>query len=724
MKGRRLDRLLTAVAAAAAATVLVLVLAAGGQTPAGPGSDTSGVGAYIPRQLVVLAKTPQADKDVKALANALGAVIQAEIPQGRLFLFVFSDDATAGNALLKIKKDNKESFDAWRNWKFSIPKPARPPKKTHAGAAAFVPVEPEHITSDPGYSAQWGLHRIKEPWSGNPLSTDKGIAILDTGVDYNHSDLSGKVVKCFDYIDWDTDPMDLNGHGTHCAGIAAAKAANATGIHGVSPNSKIYAYRVLDASGSGGYFGVTQAIYDAADNANVSILSMSFGGYLYSGSSAYTSLESAIKYARNTKGKICCVAAGNEFNWDLFYYVYYDWGYYPVPAWYPASFTVGASEYKDFRAYFSNYDVTYVLNYETFTISFVDIVAPGYDILSTLPYEQYGNYSGTSMAAPMAAGACARVWGLHPTYTATQVQNRLITTGKSVGPTKGFPSTEKRIDLMKALGKSQTGFQGIVLNAEGAYPLNGAKVEALVGTTVKTSTTTNKAGFFTLIGLTGGTTYTLRFSRAGYLTESYSAGAATANLIKDADASYNLVPIRTLTSTDKYYRIVLSWGSGQPGYDFYYMDGYTYFPYRWWMPAGMEANSYLYTPSGYTYGWWDTGSLAESPYVQFMHDSYFDRSAECHVIRTPESGTYQYAVCVEDEDYGWGTVKYSKGGTAYAAYPIVRIYKGNTLIKVINSSAATRVGTGTLYWSVFNLNAATGAVTVINKITDTKPFYF
>nr|HPN16599.1 hypothetical protein [Candidatus Aminicenantes bacterium] len=135
MKGRRLDRLLTAVAAAAAATVLVLVLAAGGQTPAGPGSDTSGVGAYIPRQLVVLAKTPQADKDVKALANALGAVIQAEIPQGRLFLFVFSDDATAGNALLKIKKDNKESFDAWRNWKFSIPKPARPPKKTHAGAA-------------------------------------------------------------------------------------------------------------------------------------------------------------------------------------------------------------------------------------------------------------------------------------------------------------------------------------------------------------------------------------------------------------------------------------------------------------------------------------------------------------------------------------------------------------------------------------------------------------
>ncbi|HPN17571.1 MAG TPA: hypothetical protein PKV64_10640, partial [Candidatus Aminicenantes bacterium] len=99
-------------------------------------------------------------------------------------------------------------------------------------------------------------------------------------------------------------------------------------------------------------------------------------------------------------------------------------------------------------------------------------------------------------------------------------------------------------------------------------------------------------------------------------------------------------------------------------------------------------------------------------------------SAECHVIRTPESGTYQYAVCVEDEDYGWGTVKYSKGGTAYAAYPIVRIYKGNTLIKVINSSAATRVGTGTLYWSVFNLNAATGAVTVINKITDTKPFYF
>ena len=75
MKGRRLDRLLTAAAVAAAATVLVLVLSAGGQAPAGQEYDSSGNGAYIPRHLVVLAKNAQADKDVKTLANAPGAVI-------------------------------------------------------------------------------------------------------------------------------------------------------------------------------------------------------------------------------------------------------------------------------------------------------------------------------------------------------------------------------------------------------------------------------------------------------------------------------------------------------------------------------------------------------------------------------------------------------------------------------------------------------------------------
>jgi subtilisin family serine protease len=727
MKGRRLNKGRMAILATAAAAACLLVFFAFAQEQAENSAGSgSGVGAYIPNQLVVLAKTAQGNVDIKTLANELGAIIQAEIPQGKLFLFIFGDDVSANSALQKIKKDKKENFDVWRNWKFSIPDPVKKPRKTKPGTAESQQwLAPEHITTDPGYSAQWGLHRMKEPWSGNPLTTDKGIAILDTGVDYNHSDLAGKVVKCFDYIDWDYDPMDLNGHGTHCAGIAAAKSANATGIHGVSPNSKIYAYRVLDASGSGGYFGITQAIYDAADNTNVKVLSMSFGGYLYYGGSDYVSLENAVKYARNTKGKICCVAAGNEYNYDLYYYNYwYSTPYVPVPAWFPASFTVGATEYKDFRAYFSNYDVKYTINYEDYTISFVDIVAPGYDILSTLPFEQYYNYSGTSMATPAAAGACARVWGAYPGYTASQVESRLISTGKSVAATKGFPTAEKRIDLMKALGKSQTGFQGIVLDAESGFPLYNVTVKALVGASVKKTTTTNKAGVFTLTGLTGGTTYTFQMSKSGYITETLSGGKATTNYINDVDTSYNLVPTRTLTTADVYYRIIVSWASVQPGYEFWYYDGYTVFPFRWWMPAGLEANAYLHTPSGYNYYWNNTGSLGEDPYVQFMHDSWNDRPVECHVIRQPESGTYQYVVCAQDTYDGWGTIKYSKGGTAYPAYPIVRVFKGNTLIKTISSSSATRVGTGTLYWHVFNLNGSSGAVTVVNKITNTQPFVF
>jgi subtilisin len=105
-----------------------------------------------------------------------------------------------------------------------------------------------------------------------------------------------------------------------------------------------------------------------------------------------------------------------------------------VPAYFPACFTVGASDHFDSRADFSNYDVNIASGDGTVTYnySFVDIVAPGVAILSTVPGERYDSWNGTSMATPMVAGACARVWGKNPGFTAAQVQNKLTTTGKAV----------------------------------------------------------------------------------------------------------------------------------------------------------------------------------------------------------------------------------------------------------------------------------------------------
>jgi len=681
------------------------------------------LGDFIPSQIVIYAKTKDAKKDILKLAGDVRASVLHENTHFDMFLFSFLTDTDAAAALNKINKKYAGLYSASRNWKFGIPPTPVSPQKIQGGTAV-----PQHVTNDPGAKASWWLQKIKEPNSGNPLAADKNIAIIDTGVDYTHSELEGKAYSVFDYVNWDADAMDDHGHGTHCAGIAAAKAANATGIHGVSPNSKIYAYKVLDRFGSGGWYQIMTAITDAADNPNVSILSLSLGGGMISGSADYTTFEAAVNYARWTKGKIVCVAAGNEANLNLYYNNYYGTAYRPVPAYFPACFTVGASDHFDSRADFTNYDVNIASGDGTVTYnySFVDIVSPGVAILSTVPGERYDSWNGTSMATPMVAGACARVWGKNPGFTAAQVQNKLTTTGKAVAQAQGWPIAEKRIDLMKALGAAATGLQGFIYQAETAYPVYNVKVEAHAGSasgTLAATAYTDKSGVFTLTGLTGGTTYYLVMSKTGYLGYSGSAGAATASTIKDIAAPYFLVPGRPTTATDQNWRIIATWRDVQPGYNDFSYDTYssTWYPYKYYQSAGMEANGYLLDPDGYLYYWNNLGALGEDPYVMYTYDSYNGSPLECFVIQRQKAGVYSYVLNAEPDDYCWGAIKYGAGGTIYPSQPVVTVYKGNTFKKTITSSTATRDGAGTKYWHVFDLNASTGVVTVVNKITDTWP---
>jgi Subtilase family len=686
-------------------------------------------GDFIPNQIVVFAKTKDAKRDVAKLAGAVRASILHEIPRFDVYLFSFLTDDDAAMALKRINKEYFGVYMASRNWKFGIPPEPKKPTKVQGEM-----VLPQHVTNDPGAKASWWLEKIKEPYAGAPLAGDVNIAIIDTGVDYNHSDLSGKVVKCFDYVNWDADPMDDHGHGTHCAGIAAAKAGNGTGIHGVSPNSKIYAYKVLDSSGSGGFYQIMAAITDAADNPNVKVLSISIGGYLQPTDAAYTALRNVIKYARTTKGKVVCVAAGNEGNIYLFYYSYYGSNYVAVPAYIPECFTVGASDAVDSRAYFSNYDVSGLASGDgtvTYNFNYVDIVAPGYDILSCTIGEQYVRWNGTSMATPMVAGACARVWGKNAAFTAAQVESKLQTTGRAVGAALGWQVAQKRIDLAKALATTNTGLQGIIYDGETGFALYNVKVEAHTGsasgTLVKT-VYTDKSGMFTFTGLTGGTSYYLKMIRTGYQNLTPAAVAAVASDIKDIGTPYFLVPNRTTTATDANWRIIVTWRDGQPGYnewDWGYMGGYSssFMPYQYYQSPGFEGNSYLKGPDGSIYYWDNMGGLGSDPYVALIHDSYFSAPIECTVIQRPKSGVYSYMVSADPDDYCWGAVKYGAGKTPiYAANPVVKIYKGNTLKQTISASAATRDGTGTMYWYVFDLNATAGTITVKNKITDTAPF--
>ncbi len=223
---------------------------------------------------------------------------------------------------------------------------------------------------------QWGPKKVQAPaaWDVTKSDSNTSIAIVDTGVQYDHPDLSGKVVRGYDYVDNDWDPYDGNGHGTHAAGIAAAITNNTRGIAGMAPDAKIYAVRVLDDSGSGTLQNVANGIIHAADN-GADVISLSLG----SPNDSIT-LKEAVDYAWS-KGVVVVAAAGNDGSSQPTY-----------PAYYSNAIAVAATDSDESKASFSNYG------------SWVDVAAPGVNIYSTYTDNSYASLSGTSMATPHVAG--------------------------------------------------------------------------------------------------------------------------------------------------------------------------------------------------------------------------------------------------------------------------------------------------------------------------------
>lgn len=242
--------------------------------------------------------------------------------------------------------------------------------------------------NDPSWSKQWGPKNIKCPdgWGGAG-SNSAVIAILDTGVDLTHEDLidnlwtDGSGNHGRDVYNDDNDPQDENGHGTHCAGIAAAVTNNGKGIAGVAGskiNVKIMAVQVLSSGGSGSSASVAGGI-DYAVSKGADVISMSLGG---GGSST---METACKNAHNA-GVVVVAAAGNDNSDRKSYPAGYD--SYVI--------AVGATDNNNEKASFSNYG------------DWVDIAAPGVNIYSTyITKNKYRSLSGTSMACPHVAGVAA-----------------------------------------------------------------------------------------------------------------------------------------------------------------------------------------------------------------------------------------------------------------------------------------------------------------------------
>ncbi len=263
------------------------------------------------------------------------------------------------------------------------------------------------VPDDPYFSSQWGLSAIQaeEAWdietgASNPVI----ISIVDTGVNYNHPDLAGKVLGGYDFVNNDNDPMDDHSHGTHCAGIASAVTNNSLGIAGVSWHAFIMPFKVLDYRGWGSYSDVASGITTAA-SWGADVISLSLGG-----TSNSATLENAVNYAYD-QGCFIVAATGNSGDETLLY-----------PAACNKAMGVAATDQYDQRAYFSSYG------------SHVDISAPGVTILSTVRGTSYANKNGTSMATPHVTGLAALIWSKKPELTNDQVGEVITQTADDIYP--------------------------------------------------------------------------------------------------------------------------------------------------------------------------------------------------------------------------------------------------------------------------------------------------
>jgi subtilisin family serine protease len=327
----------------------------------------------------------------------------------------------------------------------------------------FIRQTTDTIPNDPLYNELYGLNNTgqtggtedadidaPQAWD-NQTGNNVVIGVIDTGVDYNHPDLNDNMwtnpgeipdngvdddgngfiddFYGYDFVNEDSNPFDDNRHGTHVAGTIAAEGNNSIGVTGVNWDAQIMALKFLNAGGFGNDFDAIQAIEYAILN-GAQLTNNSWGGGGFS-----LALQDAIAAARDA-GQLFIAAAGNNgSNNDIF-------------PFYPASYdlnniiSVAATNDRDQLAGFSNFGA----------IS-VDLGAPGVNILSTFPGNNYGFLSGTSMATPHVSGVVALILSENPELTPLEVKELILRTTDEIPALTGITVSDGRLNAFNALGE-------------------------------------------------------------------------------------------------------------------------------------------------------------------------------------------------------------------------------------------------------------------------------
>ncbi len=311
------------------------------------------------------------------------------------------------------------------------------------------------IPNDALFTNQWAANKISllQGWNitkGNPNII---VAVIDTGIDFNHPDLAPNLFyygadNCYGYqaINGVLKPggMDDYGHGTHVAGIIAAKDNNNIGVVGVAPNVKLMSFKFIGANGNGWSSDALIIINKIIELKVVYGLNIKVSNNSWGGGAGDGALETAFQVMEDN-GIISVVAAGNS-NTDS---TYND----DVPATFDVDsiISVAATDSNDQKAAFSSYGFR------------TDISAPGVGILNTVmtstnveiyDLSGYAALSGTSMACPHVAGLCALVLSLNPNLTPVQVKNIILNKNNTDWLNDIFTVTGARINVVKTLANS------------------------------------------------------------------------------------------------------------------------------------------------------------------------------------------------------------------------------------------------------------------------------
>lgn len=333
----------------------------------------------------------------------------------------------------------------------------------------FIVFTTANLPNDNRFNELWGMHNTgqgygladadidaPEAWDKTIGTRDVRVAVIDTGVDYNHPDLAANVwinpneiagdgidndgngyiddVRGWDFHDDENDPMDVEGHGTHCAGTIGGVGNNSIGVAGVSWEVSIVPIRFLGAFGGSTSDAIDSVNY--ATGIGVHLSSNSWGGGGYS-----ELLKNAIA-AAGEANQLFVAAAGN------------DGQNIETGDHYPSGYTfddsidnviaVASVNRSDNISYFSNYAATKV-----------DLGAPGTDIYSTTPNNNYSTYSGTSMATPHVAGACALYLSIGYDTEFQKIKQDLLETVVPIAALNGKCRTGGRLNLNDFISRAE-----------------------------------------------------------------------------------------------------------------------------------------------------------------------------------------------------------------------------------------------------------------------------